>query len=67
MSVITEPLDWLSGITFFKKRRSETVRRAEQLGDQVLEHDRRLTRLETAAEIPKRNQKPAKPALRPPK
>ncbi len=57
MSVITELLDRLSGITVVKERLSETVRRVEQLGERVLEHDRRLTRIETVAEISKRSPK----------
>ncbi|MFN0299141.1 MAG: hypothetical protein ACKVQU_02180 [Burkholderiales bacterium] len=64
MSVITELLDRLSGIAIVKERLSETLRRVEQLGERVLEHDRRLTRIETVAEISMRS---PKPALRPQK
>ncbi len=50
MSAIAELLDRLSGIAVVRERLSETVRRVEQLGERVFEHDRRLTRIETLAE-----------------
>lgn len=55
MSVLTEILDRLSGVAMVRERVTDTARRVEALAERVLDHERRLIRLETlvgAAQIP---------------
>ena len=55
MSVIAEILDRLSGIAVVRERLADTARRVELLSERLLDHERRLTRVETliAADPPK--------------
>ena len=47
MSVITDILDRLSGIAAVRERLAETAKRVDLLADRLLDHERRLTRVET--------------------
>ena len=55
MSVIAEILDRISGIAVVRERIADTARRVELLSERLLDHERRLTRVETliAVEPPK--------------
>lgn len=57
MSVVTELLDRLSGIAVVRERLGETAKRVELLTDRLIDHERRLTRVETlmSVEPPPRN------------
>ncbi len=46
MSVITDILDRLSGVTVVRERLAETAKRVDLLADGLLDHERRLTRVE---------------------
>ena len=46
MSVVTEILDRLTGISTVAERLAETGRKLDRLGDAALDHERRLIRLE---------------------
>lgn len=46
MSVITDILDRLSGVAVVRERVVETGKRVDHLADSLLDHERRLTRLE---------------------
>jgi hypothetical protein len=46
MTVITEILDRLSGVAVVRERLAETGKRVDQLAERLLDHERRLTRLE---------------------
>jgi hypothetical protein len=47
VSLITELLDRLSGITLVRERLADTAKRVDSLADRLLDHERRITRLET--------------------
>jgi hypothetical protein len=47
VSVITEILDRLSGVAIVRERLAETAKRVDQLAESLLDHERRLARLET--------------------
>ena len=47
MSLITEILDRLTGIAIVREKLSEAARTADRLGEAVLDHEKRLVRLET--------------------
>lgn len=47
MSLITELLDRLSGIAVVRERLADTAKRVDALADRLLDHERRITRLET--------------------
>jgi hypothetical protein len=49
LSAITELLDRLSGIAVVRERLGDTAKRVDHLADRLLDHERRLTRLETLA------------------
>ena len=46
MSLITELLDRLSGIAVVRERLGDTVKRVDALAERLVDHERRLTRLE---------------------
>lgn len=46
MSLISEILDRLSGVAVVRERLAETSRRVERLAEHLLDHERRLARLE---------------------
>jgi hypothetical protein len=46
VSVVTEILDRLSGIAVVRERLAETGKRVDSLAEHLLDHERRLTRLE---------------------
>ena len=46
MTVITEILDRLSGVAVVRERLAETGKRVDQLAEGLLDHERRLTRVE---------------------
>jgi len=47
MSLMSEILDRLSGVTIVRERLGETAQRVERLAERLLDHERRLARLET--------------------
>ena len=47
MSLVSELLDRLSGVAVVRERLGETAQRLERLAERMLDHERRLTRLET--------------------
>lgn len=47
MSLLSEILDRLSGVAIVRERLSETSQRVERLAERVLDHERRITRVET--------------------
>ncbi len=47
MSLVSEILDRLSGVTVVRERLGETAQRVERLTERLLDHERRLARLET--------------------
>jgi hypothetical protein len=47
MSLLTDILDRLSGVAVVRERLAETALRVDRLADHVLDHERRLARLET--------------------
>ena len=47
MSLITELLDRLSGVAVVRERLADTAKRVDSLADRLLDHERRITRLET--------------------
>ena len=49
MSLITELLDRLSGIAVVRERLGDTAKRVDALADRLVDHERRITRLETLA------------------
>ena len=49
MSVLTDILDRLTGISMVAERLGETGRKLDRLGEAVLDHEKRLIRLETLA------------------
>lgn len=55
MSVITEILDRLSGIAAVREQLNMTSQRVEKLADLMMDHERRLIRMEAGAPV----QKPA--------
>ncbi len=46
MSLVSEILDRLSGVALVRERLGETSRRVERLAEYLLDHERRLARLE---------------------
>lgn len=60
MSAIGEILDRLSGIAVLKERLTETTRNVDRSLEWLLDHEKRLTRLETLSALPA-------PRARPPK
>jgi hypothetical protein len=53
MSLITEILNRLSGIATVREHLNMTSQRVEKLADLMIDHERRLIRLETGAPQPK--------------
>lgn len=47
MSLVSEILDRLSGVSIVRERLGETAQRVERLAERLLDHERRLARLET--------------------
>lgn len=47
MSVVSEILDRLSGVAIVRERLGETSQGVERLAERVLDHERRITRVET--------------------
>jgi len=47
LSLVTELLDRLSGIAVVGERLADTTKRVDALADRLLDHERRITRLET--------------------
>ena len=47
MSVLTDILDRLSGVAVVRERLMDTAKRVDQMSDHVLDHERRLIRIET--------------------
>lgn len=47
MSLVTEILDRLTGIAVVRERLGETGQKVDRLADAVLDHEKRLIRLET--------------------
>ena len=64
MSLITEILDRLTGIAIVREKLSETARTTDRLADAVLDHEKRLVRLETTLFPPSGPLRIAKTALR---
>lgn len=58
MSVVTELLERLAGVSILKEKVSDTADRVERLAEWLLEIDRRVTRIEgaqaAAARAPKK-------------
>ena len=48
MSLVTEILDRLSGVEIVRERLTDTGRKVERLAEAVLDHERRIVRLETS-------------------
>ena len=46
MSLITELMDRLSGVAVVRERLGDTVKRVDALTERLVDHERRLTRLE---------------------
>jgi hypothetical protein len=46
LSLITELLDRLSGVVVVRERLGDTVKRVDALTERLVDHERRLTRLE---------------------
>lgn len=46
MTVITDILDRLSGVAVVRERLADTGKRVDHLAESLLDHERRLTRLE---------------------
>lgn len=53
MSLVTEILDRLSGVAVVREKLSETSQRVNTLAAWVLDHEKRLTRLETLSGLGK--------------
>lgn len=51
MSLVTEILDRLSGVAVVREKLSETSRKVNTLAAWVLDHEKRLTRLETLSGV----------------
>ena len=49
MSVITELLDRVSGVAVVRERLGDTAKRVDALAERLVDHERRITRLETLA------------------
>ena len=62
MSLITELLDRLSGVAVVRERLGDTVKRVDALTERLVDHERRLTRLEVLmpSEPPRGSRIPAK-------
>jgi hypothetical protein len=46
LSLITELLDRLSGVAVVRERLGDAVKRVDALAERLVDHERRLTRLE---------------------
>ena len=53
MSLVTEILDRLSGIVAVREHLNMTSQRVEKLADLMIDHERRLIRLEASTPPPK--------------
>ena len=51
MSLVTEILDRLSGVAVVREKLSETSQKVNTLAAWVLDHEKRLTRLETLSSV----------------
>lgn len=51
MSLVTDILDRLSGIAVVREKLSETTQKVNTLAAWVLDHEKRLTRLETLSAV----------------
>ncbi len=62
MSLITELMDRLSGVAVVRERLGDTVKRVDALTERLVDHERRLTRLEVLVppEPPRGSRFPAK-------
>jgi hypothetical protein len=61
LSLITELLDRLSGVAVVRERLGGTVKRVDALTERLVDHERRLTRLEVLMPSePPRGRIPAK-------
>jgi hypothetical protein len=62
LSLITELLDRLSGVAVVRERLGDTVKRVDALTERLVDHERRLTRLEVLmpSEPPRGSRIPAK-------
>lgn len=62
MSLISEILDRLSGVAAVRERLAETGQRVSTLTDWVVDHEKRLTRLETVIAVGRQTKRlPKKP------
>jgi len=52
MSIVAEILDRLTGIAIVRERLVETSKKADRLADAVLDHEKRLVRIETTVYPP---------------
>jgi hypothetical protein len=50
MSVVTDLLDRLSGVAVVRERLGDTAKRVDALAERFVDHERRITRLETIAQ-----------------
>ncbi len=50
MSAVTDLLDRLSGVAVVRERLGDTAKRVEALAERFVDHERRITRLETLAQ-----------------
>jgi len=62
LSLVTALMDRLSGVAVVRERLGDTVRRVDALTERLLDHERRLTRLEVlvSPEPPRGGRLPAK-------
>jgi hypothetical protein len=49
VSLIAELLDRLSGVAVVRERLGDAAKRVDALADRLVDHERRITRLETLA------------------
>lgn len=59
MSVVTDILDRLSGVTAVREKLNHTSERVEKVADMLLDHERRILALEYGA--PPRSKAPSRP------
>lgn len=62
MSVLTELLDRLSGVSAVREKVTEAANRLDRLGERLLDHERRLSRLETMVLEPLPRRRKGRPA-----
>jgi hypothetical protein len=62
LSLITELLDRLSGVAVVRERLGDAIKRVDALAERLVDHERRLTRLEvlTPQEPPRGGKLPTK-------